>query len=275
MAVAPDLRGSSEESLQTLLDDLSGRLGDGSDAATVGDELLSVASLIRREGMLRRSLTDPALPLQVKQRLASEVVGKDLGEAAREIVTSAVGQRWTSGRHLPVAIAELGVHAVVRSADAEHDSARVAEELFAIRRALSESHDLRDAFADRSRSVSDKQQLARDLLGSSATDATVRLVEQAVVSDHRSMELALEYYQKVAAAAHDRRVATVTVAEELSSEDVTRLTQALSDLYGSGVQVNTVVNPSVLGGVKVEIGDDVIDGTIAARLAEAQRLVAG
>ena len=275
MAVAPDLRGSSEESLQTLLDDLSGRLGDGSNAAQVGDELLSVANLLRREGTLRRSLTDPALPGEVKQRLARELVAKDLSETAREIVASAVGQRWIAGRHLPDAIAELGVHAVVRSADADHDSSRVAEELFSVRTALDTSHDLRDAFADRSRSAEDKQQLASSLLGGSATDATVRLVQQAVVSDHRSVDLALEYYQKVAAAAHDRRVATVTVASELSSEDADRLAEALSDLYGSGVQINTVVNPAVLGGVKVEIGDDVIDGTIAARLAEAERLVAG
>ncbi|QWC84792.1 F0F1 ATP synthase subunit delta [Nocardioidaceae bacterium] len=273
MAVAPDLRGSSEESLQKLLDDMSGRLGSGQDAASTGDELLSVTRLIRSEVALRRALTDPGLPAEVKQRLVREVVGKDLGEVSREIVAEAVASRWTAGSHLVRAIEELGVHAVVRSADADHDDERVAEELFAVRRALDAEPGLRDAFADRSRSAESKQELVRTLLAGSAADATVRLVEQAVVSDHRSMELALAYYQKVAAASHDRRVATVTVATELTAEESQRLASALSDLYGTGVQVNTIVNPAVLGGVKVEVADDVIDGTVAARLHEAQRLV--
>lgn len=275
MAVASDLRGSSEESLDQLLDELAGRLGSGDAAATTGDELLSVAGLIRREGSLRRALVDPSLPAEVKQGLLRELLGDEIGEVARDLSSSAVGKRWTAGRHLAEALSELGVHAVVRSADADNDPQRVAEELFTVRRAIQQSPELRNALADRSYGAEAKMQLVRSMLGDGAASATVRLVEQAIVSDHRTVELALEYFQRVAAAAHDRRVATVTVASELSDGEVDRLASALTELYGTGIQVNTVVNPAVIGGVRVEIGDDVIDGTVSARLAEAERLVAG
>jgi F-type H+-transporting ATPase subunit delta len=45
--------------------------------------------------------------------------------------------------------------------------------------------------------------------------------------------------------------------------------------YGRPVHLNIVVDPDVIGGIRVEIGDDVIDGTVSSRLDDARRKIAG
>jgi F-type H+-transporting ATPase subunit delta len=85
----------------------------------------------------------------------------------------------------------------------------------------------------------------------------------------------MEEYQKVAAAHRNRLVATVRVARELGEVDQQRLAGVLAGQYGRPVHLNVVVDPEVLGGMRVEIGDDVIDGTVANRLDEARRRLAG
>jgi F-type H+-transporting ATPase subunit delta len=65
------------------------------------------------------------------------------------------------------------------------------------------------------------------------------------------------------------------VAAPLSTENRERLEQALTAQTGGPVRLNVVVEPDLVGGIKVEIGDDVVDGTVRARLADVQRRLAG
>ena len=87
--------------------------------------------------------------------------------------------------------------------------------------------------------------------------------------------MAIEDYQKIAAEAHGQRVAEVRVAQQMTDAEVARLEAALSNQYGRTVHLNVVVDPSIIGGMRVEIGDDVIDGTVVARLDSARRKLAG
>ena len=89
------------------------------------------------------------------------------------------------------------------------------------------------------------------------------------------MVVALETYQKIAAEHRRRLVATVRVARELGPEDAQRLQDALARQYDRPVHLNVVVDPDVIGGVRVAIGDDVIDGTVSSRLDDARRQLAG
>jgi F-type H+-transporting ATPase subunit delta len=67
----------------------------------------------------------------------------------------------------------------------------------------------------------------------------------------------------------------VRVATELSAAQRQRLLDALTAAYGRGVHMNLVHDPTVVGGVSVQIGDELIDGTAASRLAEVRRRLAG
>ena len=54
-----------------------------------------------------------------------------------------------------------------------------------------------------------------------------------------------------------------------------RLADGAPQAYGQGIHLNVVNDPAVVGGISVQIGDELIDGTAASRLAEVRRKLAG
>ncbi len=268
-------RGPSAEALAGLRDRLDTALAEVGTrkAGQVGDELFSLASLVRTTPSLRRVLTDVSVDGSAKESLLRELFQGKVDELSLDLAANAVTRRWTSTRDLADTLEHLAEVAVVRSSGDNAD--RVVDELFAVSRAINDNPDLRSALSDPARSVDDKSRLIDGLLGTKALAATVTLVKQSFSASYRSVGVALEEYQKVAAAIRNERVARVRVARELTDADRTRLQSALSRQYGRNVHLNVVVEPELLGGIRVEIGDDVIDGTVDARLDEARRKLAG
>jgi F-type H+-transporting ATPase subunit delta len=286
------MRGASAHSQAALVDELSPASGilptvarwaskltggsdDGADAARLADDLFGVADVLRREPSLRRTVTDASLPADAKAGLVRSIFGDALDPNSLDVVTSAVGHRWTAPRDLADALEHLGVIAVVKSAEQHDEADALEDELFAFARLVADNSELRDALSDPARSVADKQALVRGLLEGKATAAAIRLASQSVVGTHRTVALAVEDYQKVAAEHRHRLTATVRVARPLAEQDARRLAEALERQYGRPVHLNELVDPDVLGGIRVEIGDDVIDGTVSSRLHEARRRLAG
>lgn len=270
--VAPaGFRGASAEAVAALTDQVGGVAQDK--AEVVATDLFSSAQTLRAEGALRRYATDATVPAEARTGIIGEVFGGKVDGATVDLLTSAAGRRWTRTRDLADALEHLGVVAAVRAAGTDSD--RLVSELFAVRSAVGESSDLRNALSDPARPVADKAALVESLLGARALPATVILVKQALAGTHRTVTTALEGYEKVAASVHGQRVATVHVARPLADGEQQRLADALSRQYGMPVHLNVVVDPAVLGGMRVEIGDDVIDGTVSNRLDVARRRLAG
>lgn len=259
-------RAASTEAVAALVDQVEG-------SATVAEDLFAVAANLRSEGALRRFATDFALPGEAKAGLVSELYDGKVDAATLGLLKDAVARRWTRSRDLGDALEYVGVVAAVRSAG--DDAERVVDELFEVRTLVNDNTDLRNALSDRARSAADKAALVDGLLSGKALPATVVLVKQALSGSHRSVAVALEDYEKIAADVHDRDVATVRVARPLGDSEAQRLTAALTAQYGRPVHLNVVVDPDVIGGIKVEIGGDVIDGTVASRLDDARRKLAG
>jgi F-type H+-transporting ATPase subunit delta len=267
-----DFRGGSAEAVAALTDELVGATGSGEAASALADGLFSVSQTLRSEPALRRFLTDVSVPTEAKQGLVREVLGGKVPDVALTLVASAVGRRWTSSGDLADALEHLSEVATVRSAG---DAERLADELFAFGQVVQSSPELRDALSDPARSVEDKAALVDELLAGKALPATVRLAKQALAGTYRTVSVALGEYQKVAAQVVGEGVATVRVAQPLTDDETARLAVALERAYGRTIHLNQLVDPAVLGGIKVEIGDDVIDGTIASRLDDARRSITG
>jgi len=269
-----DFRGASAESVAALADELKTAVsGSTSSAATVADSLFELSRTFRGEPALRRFATDASVPAEAKAGLVNEVFGGKVDAVTLGLLTSAVGRRWTSARDLADGLEHLSEVAAVRSAG--DDAKRLADELFTLAQTVQGTPELRDALSDPARSTDDKATLLDALLGGKALPATVTLAKHSLAGTYRTVSVALGEYQKVAASVYDEGVATVRVASPLSEADTQRLADALSRQYGRPVHLNLVVDPAVLGGIKVEIGDDVIDGTVASRLDEAKRALAG
>jgi F-type H+-transporting ATPase subunit delta len=264
------LRGASAEARDDLVSRLEGLSGD---AATLGEELFAIAAVLRGEAAVRRIATDASIEGAAKAGLMGNVFGNALGSDAVDLVKDAVKRRWTRPRDLADVIEYLGVLATVRSAGDE--GGRISDELFEVRRTVDGYGDLRSALSDPARTAEDKRGLLHQLFDGKVKPATLVLVGQAVSGSHGSVDRGLEEFQHVAAEAKNEKMATVRTARPLADAEVERLTQALSDQYATSVHLQVVVDPDVVGGLRVEIGDDVIDGTVSSKLDDAQRKLAG
>lgn len=268
-------RGASKDAVATLSEELSSTLSLEQDPAAVGVDLFSLAAVLRSEPGLRRIATDVSIQPGAKSDLVQQIFAGKVHGAALSLLASAATRRWTSTRDLPDALERLGVVAVVRSAGGGDGAARLSDELFAFGQVVKDNPDLRDALSDPSRSAQDKQSLVRGLLEGKALPATAALVEQALAGTYRTIGVALREFQQIAAEVHQETVATVRVARPLSDGDRQRLIDALSRQYGRDIHLDVVVDPQVIGGIRVEIRDDVIDGTVSSRLDDARRKLAG
>ena len=273
------MRGASADSLATLTETLGQAVESGArtpgGTARLADDLFGVAGILAHEPSLRRVLTDLSLLSGAKSDLARTVFAGKIDAPALDLLVQAAGLRWAATRDLPDALEHLGVVALVKGADPSGRGDQLEDELFAVDRLISDNPDLRDALADSSRSLADRSALLHGLLDGKAAPETVRLAEQALAGSYRTVAVALEKFAKTAADNRNRLVGVVRVAQELSTADKSRLEAALSKQYNRAVHLNVLVDPKVIGGVKVEIGDDVIDGTIASRLDDARRRLAG
>jgi F-type H+-transporting ATPase subunit delta len=269
-----DLRGASAGSVAALTEQLKTAVsGSVSAAATAADSLYSVSQTLRTEPALRRFATDGSVPTEAKVGLVREVFGGKLDQIGLDLVLAAVGRRWTRSGDLADGVERLSEVAAVLSAGA--DGGTLSDELFALGRIVGDSPALRDALSDPGRTTADKAGLLEQLLGGRALPATLTLAKQALSHTYGTATSALSAYRKLAADVHGESVATVRVARQLSEDQTRRLTAALAKQYRRPVHAKVVVDDAVVGGIRVDIGDDVIDGTIASRLDEAGRKLAG
>ncbi|KUL36268.1 ATP synthase F0F1 subunit delta [Streptomyces sp. NRRL F-4489] len=271
------MNGASREALASAREQFNALTDSTSvDAATLAEELAAVTALLDREVSLRRVLTDPAQPGEARAELAGRLLGGQVGGSALDLVTGMVRARWSRSRDLPDALEELAYSADLVAAQRDGRLDDVEDELFRFGRIIAGSGELRRALTDRNAAVSAKTDLLRTLLGGRANPVTERLVIRLVAQPRgRSLEAGLDALSKLAAARRDRMVAVVTSAVPLSDGQRQRLGAALAKLYGRQIHLNLDVDPAVLGGVRVRIGDEVINGTIAERLDEAGRRMAG
>jgi F-type H+-transporting ATPase subunit delta len=265
------LRGASAEARS----ELAGRLDGVSagDAGTLGAELFGVATLLRREPALRRVATDASIEGAAKAGLAESVLGDAVSKPTLDLVQDAVRRRWTSPRDLADVLEHLGTVAAVRSAG--DDAGQVSDQLFAIQRLVDTNPTLRGALSDPARTSTDRTKLLTGLLDGKVSAATLLIVEQATSGVHGPVDRALQEFQHTAAQAIGEQIATVHSARDLSDDERRRLTEALSQQYDASVHLQVLVDPEVVGGLRVAIGDDVIDGTVASKLEDAQRKLAG
>lgn len=267
--------GESHRELRVRFESIVGEAVDR--AADVGDALFAFAGLLDSRPSVRRALTDTGRSAADRETLVRRLVGDQIDAAATDVLAAAVGERWAVAGDLTAAIEEFGVRSVLLAARAADRLDTVEEEIFRFGQVVRGNRDLRSALIDRAAPADARRQLVRTLLQDKAAPETVALVEHAVLERRaRSLEAELARVSDFAARLRERRVAVVRVAAPLAIEHRDRLERALAVRAGGPVLLNVVVEPDLVGGIKVELGDEVVDGSMTSRLDAARRqLVAG
>ncbi|MFI5802182.1 F0F1 ATP synthase subunit delta [Streptomyces sp. NPDC051561] len=262
--------GNARESLDALTDTSS------VDATTLAGDLAAVTALLDREVSLRRVLTDPSQSGEAKAELAGRLLDGQVSGPAADLVKGMVRARWSQSRDLVDAAEELANTADLTAAQQTGKLDNVEDELFRFGRIVSSNTALRSALTDKSATTAAKSELLRSLLGGKAELVTERLVARLVTQPRgRSLEAGLESLSKLAAERRSRMVAEVTSAVPLTDQQKQRLGAALAKIYGREMHLNLDVEPEVLGGIQIRVGDEVINGTVAERLDEVSRRMAG
>jgi F-type H+-transporting ATPase subunit delta len=246
------------------------------DPSGLAADLLAVTDLLDREAGLRGTLTDPGIAGQRKADLVTTLLGGRIGAEALDLVSGLVRSRWSARRDLADTSEQLAFLAEIIGAERTGVLDNVEDELFRFGRIVSGNTGLRAALADRGAPAEAKAGLLHSLLGGRTDPVTDRLIVRLVTQPRgRSLDAGIDSLTKLAAARRDRVVAVVVSAVPLSDRQKQRLGSALAKIYGRQVHLNLDVDPAVVGGVSVRIGDEVINGTIADRLDEASRRMAG
>jgi F-type H+-transporting ATPase subunit delta len=270
------MQGASRESLATVRDRLAA-LAEGADTAALGsvaEGLLGVVRLLDREGSLRRTLGDPTVHAMATEHLLTSLLGGQVSEETLAIVLHAANLRWSSPRDLVDSLEVLGATAIFLVAEKTGELDRVSDELFRFARVVAGEPLLRSTLTDRGLDVERKRALLDGLLEGKVAAGTRQVVDALVLSPRgRTLEDGLAEYADLAADVRTRTLATVTTAVPLDDAQRQRLATSLTAQFGRQIQVQVEVDPTVVGGVLVRVGDEVIDGSTRHRLAQAGRAV--
>lgn len=264
-------RTSDQGLLKNLVAAVQGAPSESVMDALPGD-LFAVVDALDSSVTLRRALTDPGTDPRGRQQLAHNLLDGRVSKVAADLVAEAVAMRWAGGRTMADALERQAVRAQLAVAEREGNLDDTEDELFRFARVVESTPGIRDALSDRGIEVAGRRQLVEDVLGGRTTDTTLVLAKRAVGARERTYAHTMEGFVTLAAAQKNRVVATVRVARPLTAEQRARLQTALSEQAGRQVMIQEILDENVLGGVRVEFGDEVIEGTVSSRLESARRL---
>jgi F-type H+-transporting ATPase subunit delta len=275
--MAIHLGGSSRNSLAATREVLDKSLaGLSSDAASaLSNDLFSVVNALGQNVALRRAITDPSRHADEKEALLKQLFGARISDKALAIAVTAVSNRWSSPADLLIATEQIAIQAEAGAANSRGELDKLEEEIFAFGRALVANQDLRNALNGNPDAIAEKKALVSQVL-KSATSSTRALVAQVVNGLWgRSIENALSDIAHATAEHRSLVVAHVQSAIELTADQKAKLASALSKQVGQTVRINVELNSKVLGGVSIRFRDELIDGTVISRMADASQALAG
>ncbi len=271
-------RGAMEEARAVLAGQTQGAPSNrrGDTLLALADELFAVAHLLEAQRPLRRALSDASARPDDRAGLARRLLASQVSAPALTVVEAVARQRWSRPLDLVEATETLAVEAALDAAEARAELDGVEDELFRFGRIIAGDDDLLRILGDRTAPREGKTALLDRLLTGKVSPVTERLVRNSLTSPHvHNAENVVERLSEVAARRRGMSVAHVTSAVALTAAQERRLAEVLERLYGRSIGLQVQVDPAVLGGLVIRVGDEIIDGSIAHRLEAAGRQLAG
>lgn len=272
------LGGTSRVSVLALRKALEEKVNNlsANDAAQFSNDLFTILTVLSTSVGMRRALTDNARDAGAKAELISNLFGKNISATAQSILASAASLRWSNPSELADAIEQLAVEAESFVADKNNELDQVEDQLFNFARVLTANPELRQALNTAADSDSGKVALLESITKGKYANSTLNLLRRVVVLRRgRNLDATLAAYSHYVSIRRNRVVAHVKTAVALDPAQQKNLVTALGKAIGKSVHINVEVDPKVLGGISIRYGDEIIDGTVVNRLAEASRALVG
>lgn len=272
--VSSDLRSASRDAQAALIEKFdsvsSGLSGDA--LSTLSDELASVAKLLVTEPILARHLAEASGETEAKKQLLQRLLAGKVGDTTLDVLNTAASVRWSLTSDLVDAVEHVARLSLLTRAEREGQADEVEEQLFRFSRILDAQPQLTTLLGDYSKPAQGRVDLVRTVMsqtnGANAT-ATALLAQTVYLLRGTRADEAVLALARLAVARRGEIVAQVSAAADLSDAQRTRLNQLLGRIYNHPVSVQLNIDPDVLGGLSVAVGDEVIDGTLSSRLASA------
>ncbi len=257
-------------------DSLAPKLRDTrEDAWRIGNELFTITEVLDDSIQLERALTDPSRPVADKVAVLKELLGDNAHPMTMEIMTDLVSRRWSRARDIANAVEDFGVDAMMYYADATDATLQVSIELSELHSALLNLPVVRAKLYDYQATSEARVKLFREVFsGKTLNKVTMRLAEHATCNLRRRRYLeTIQWLINKFSRHMGESMVTVTTATPLKKEQIKRLVEVYSAKVGRQVHINSVVDPTVLGGMRIQVGDEVTDNTVVAQLQNLHRKV--
>jgi len=243
--------------------------------AKLGEELFAVLSLLIEQPALRRAAADASSEPAGREQLIRGLFAGKVSDATLQVLAAVVTARWSSPRELVDGVESLARTTLLVRAERDGQLDSVEDELFRLGRIVAGSNELELLLADHAGAVDGKVALVDTLIEGKVSPVTKTLVDQ-LVRHPRGVRVAngLGELADLAAKRRQRSVAHVRSAVALTAEQVDRLTATLTTIYSRPIALHVEVDASLAGGLQIKIGDEIIDGSIAGRLAALRRNLA-
>lgn len=234
------------------------------------EDLTQIIDFLQHNPVLRKKFTeDEDFPALKKQLVHSLFDGK-ASPIAVEVVASAVAQHWSQPNDILVALRRQNALVVLTAAERDGQIEQVEDELFRVSRLLEANPTLASLLTDFTKPADRRNALLTGLLGSQIGNYTAHLLTQTIsLLNGQPAESAVDQLAQLAAAMRGETVAHVVSAAELSDAQKQRLGGVLAEIYHRKISVQTEIDPSIIGGLRIGVGDEVIEADIATRLAKA------
>lgn len=273
------MNAASRQSLAELRDRLDGVLGRFSTAdglTGLAGELYAITDLLSGQPQLRRKLADPTMHGEHRAELIGALLDGKVSASALTITRDAVTLRWSSPWDLLDSLEVIADEVLFGAAEQGGVIDEVEDELFRFGRVLDTDSRLTTLLDDYSADVDRRLALADELVRGKVQPLTAELIRHAVASQRkRTVTHAVDALLELSAARRKRSMARVTSAVELTRAQQQRLAASLAALYGRPITIRAAVDPDLLGGLVIQVGDEIIDGSVAARLAAVRASLAG
>ncbi|MFT8359099.1 F0F1 ATP synthase subunit delta [Bifidobacterium aquikefiri] len=247
----------------------------GVQSGTVAIELFDFANMLDDNAAVERALTDPSRPAHDKIVLTDKLIGDTVDPLTKEILEDLVSRKWSRVDHIANAVEDLAVDATLYYADVKGVTSTVAIELAKIHSAFINIAPVRAKLSDTRMSANSRVAFLRELLRNQRLNPlTVRLAEHAT-RDLRNRRFLSTLQWLIDEISHHmgESVVTVTSAIPLRKEQFAKIIAAYSAKLGRQVHINSVVDPNVLGGMRIQYGAEVHDSTVVAQLQRLKQMV--